>query len=145
MGGNAYRRIGVRACRRLHTASKLTSASGSRFNFCIRNGETYWRLGQRRLKHTHAISGPDARFEQEGESTRPRNVSVSPHARPSRETNQKRLAYAGTPIRPTPTRSPPPQRPHAETRTRRHVPLPPNADTPTRSPSPTPIRFSFPP
>jgi hypothetical protein len=139
---SAYRRQGVSAFAYLF---KLTSANRSRFTFCFRqnakseklHGRRGRRIGvggnvsaDRRIgvsarggsKHTHAVSGPDERFEQEGEPTRPRNVSDFPTRSPFQKNESERLAYG----------------------IRRQIPLPPNAgrptrpraDTPTRSPSP---------
>jgi hypothetical protein len=47
------------------------------------NVSAYRRVGERRLEHTHAVSGPDERFEQEGEPTPPETFRISEHARPT--------------------------------------------------------------
>jgi len=104
---SAYRRQGVSAFAYL---LKLTSANRSRFTFCFQqnaksrnfmavgggvsaggvsalgrrgNVSAYRRVGERRLEHTHAVSGPDERFEQEGEPTPPETFRISEHARPT--------------------------------------------------------------
>jgi hypothetical protein len=141
--GNTYRRIGVRACRRLHTVRKLTSANGSRLTFCGRQNskcKISWQRGnalegEERIgvppgggsKYTFAISGPDVRFEEEGGTYRKRfqNVWDFFTRLPSRENEIRTLRLLQHSNTPT--------LPYADTPTRRH------ADTfflpPIRSPA----------
>src|SRR5580698_4004784 len=80
--GNTYRRIGVMACRRLHTDPKLTSANGSRFTFLYPAELKMQNLTAARRTYGVERSGvptksawkthlrlrvPDVRFEEERE------------------------------------------------------------------------------
>ena len=125
--GNTYRRIGVRACRRLHTVRKLTSANGSRLTFCGRQNskcKISWQRGnvlegQERIgvsacrreeaRNTHLrfqVQMSDLRKRVEPTGRGSKTFRISSHGCLPEKTKSERFACSHTPTPSQPSNTP---------------------------------------